>query len=228
MYTVIDVVKRANQRGGRMLSLVDLLIAETLDIEQAAWLVARLEQGSSFLVGANPGGAGKTTIMAALLGMLPDTPAIHLAAGDGRWRNAGAGDCIVAYEINDAAYEAYIWGDDLVALTRLGMRGCRIVSNLHADTLDEARYQIVTQCGADEGGFRAFDLFLPITITRFGARAPRVHEIWQADPRTWRRAQPHIAAETREAQIAAFLDECRKNEVRRVERLRGAWLAWRG
>ena len=38
-----------------MLSVVDLIEAETLDLAQAAWLVNRIRLGSSWLVGARPG-----------------------------------------------------------------------------------------------------------------------------------------------------------------------------
>jgi len=57
MDSVITVVNRSNQRGGRMLSVVDLIEAGTLTLGQAAWLVDRVRSGDSFLVGARPGGA---------------------------------------------------------------------------------------------------------------------------------------------------------------------------
>jgi hypothetical protein len=42
----------------------------------------------------------------------------------------------------------------------------RIAANLHADTLEEARKQIVEQNGVDEAGFRAFGMFLPVLLRR--------------------------------------------------------------
>ncbi len=65
-------IERCNQRGGRMLTVRDLLDAGTLDEEIAAYFLAAISGGRSFLVGANPGGAGKTTVMAALLNFIPD------------------------------------------------------------------------------------------------------------------------------------------------------------
>ena len=59
---VIELVNRSHQRGGRMLSVVDLVAADTLTMEQACWLLVRILDGSSWLVGANPGGAGKTAV----------------------------------------------------------------------------------------------------------------------------------------------------------------------
>jgi len=64
-------IDRCNQRGGRMLSVVDLIEAGTLTAELGAYCLAAVEQGASFMVGALPGGAGKTTVMGALLNFVP-------------------------------------------------------------------------------------------------------------------------------------------------------------
>jgi Flp pilus assembly CpaF family ATPase len=67
----LEEINRCNQRGGRMLSIRDLLDAGTLNEEMAAYLLAVISTGNSFLVGARPGGVGKTTVMAALLNFIP-------------------------------------------------------------------------------------------------------------------------------------------------------------
>ena len=64
-------INRCNQRGGRMLSVVDLIEAGTMTAELAAYCLAAIGQGASFMVGAMPGGAGKTTVMGALLNFVP-------------------------------------------------------------------------------------------------------------------------------------------------------------
>ena len=63
----VEEINRCNQRGGRMLSIVDLIDAGTVDKSIAAYFLAVISKGKSFLVGAKPGGAGKTTVMGALL-----------------------------------------------------------------------------------------------------------------------------------------------------------------
>ena len=68
-------IEQLNQRGGRTLSIVDLIGAGTIDTEMAASACRAMDNGASILTGARPGGAGKTTLMAALLGFLPpDVP----------------------------------------------------------------------------------------------------------------------------------------------------------
>ena len=42
-----------------MLSVFDLLAAKTLDLDLAAYLMARISTGSFFMVGSVPAGAGK-------------------------------------------------------------------------------------------------------------------------------------------------------------------------
>ena len=221
---VIAVVNRSNQRGGRMLSLVDLLEADTLTLGLAGFLVERIEAGASWLVGARPGGAGKTTVMGALLAMLPDGVPVHLSTSGGHWRAAEPGECIVGYELSPGFYDAYVWGEDVAALTRRGLAGCRIVSNLHADTVAEAREQIVDQCGATEAGFRSFSIFLPIAIgSGLGRNTRRITECWLATTSGWERWNGAVSK--RGTQICSFLEGCMDRGVRRIEDLRREWLA---
>jgi hypothetical protein len=219
-----------------MLSVVDLLEAGTLTTIQAAWLLLRVLQGSSWLVGAKPGGAGKTTVMSALLAMVPRASRIWLTnRGDG-WDRCGGGEYVVSYELSPGFYDAYIWGPDVVRLTRLGMKGCRIVSNLHADTLDEARTQVVGECGATEEGFRSFRLFIPLELTgsRY-TRTPTVSRIdyvregrwlsWHREDRRWP-GDPTGRASSRVDRIQEFLEQCRTGNLRLIEGVREAWLQW--
>lgn len=216
---VTEVVNRANQRGGRMLSVVDLIERETLSVEQSSWLLRRILNGSSFLVGATPGGAGKTALMGALLTMLPPKSDVFLTSGS-RWKKAPEGSCLVAYELNDAFYEAYIWGADVREFAGLGTRGRRLVSNLHADTVEEAREQIVNRCGADEEEFRAFSLFIPITVGGgFGRRSRVVERVFEAAPEGWREAEPKG-----DPAIAGFLQRLLDKGVREIEVVREEWV----
>jgi hypothetical protein len=238
MFTAIEVAKRSNQRGGRMLSVVDLLEAGTLCIPQAAWLLARILRGSSWVVGARPGGAGKTTVMSALLAMVPRDSRLWLTSKGSGWQNCRAGDTLVSYELCQGFYEAYIWGADVVRLTELGLTGCRIVSNLHADTLAQAREQVVGECGASEEGFQAFQMFIPLSLkgSRYSA-VPVVERIDYVRNGSWcqlrrEEAERAVTEETEQAvreelaAIADFLADCCRKKILLIEDLRGAWLDW--
>ncbi|MCX7045409.1 MAG: hypothetical protein NTX50_08005 [Candidatus Sumerlaeota bacterium] len=228
---VIEAANRSNQRGGRMLSVIDLLEAETLTLSQTAWLLARIEEGASWMVGAKPGGAGKTAVMSALLTMLPAGEKIRLTNPGTGWERAAPGECVVAYELSPGAYDAYIWGDDVRRLAHLAATGRRIVTNLHADTLEEARRQIVSECGAAPEDFAAFDIFIPISLRReAGAYSSRrrVEEIFYSESDSqWRALETQSDPPPREKSIANFLMDCRQSALRRIEQVRPAWLKWR-
>ena len=170
---VLRVVNRSNQRGGRMLSLIDLIEADTVTLPLAAWLTERVEAGDSFLVGALPGGAGKTAIMGALLVMVPGDEPVRVTSG-GRWRSAGAGETVVASEISPASYEAYIWGREVRTFVELGISGARLVANLHADTLEQALTQLSDDNGVPDEHLSAFDFFVPITMNGGLGRRARI------------------------------------------------------
>ena len=121
-------------------------------------------------------------------------------------------------------------------MTELGSAGCRIVSNLHADTLEQARRQIVYECGASERGFQAFQIFIPLSLKGdLADRAPRVEQIDYAEAGEWRRlvrdepglfrAGPSGFPE-RERRIAEFLQLCLTDGVLLIEEVRKRWLRW--
>ena len=72
-------IERCNQRDGRMLSIVDLIEADTVTRDLAAYSLAAIGSGASFMVGALPGGAGKTTVMGALLNFVPQVTPLTAA-----------------------------------------------------------------------------------------------------------------------------------------------------
>ena len=102
-------IERCNQRGARMLSVVDLIEAGTLTPELAAYALAAIWHGASFMIGALPGGAGKTTVMGALLNFVP--PDVELAVADGlpaltAGRAGQPKRCFICHEIGPAPYYA--------------------------------------------------------------------------------------------------------------------------
>ena len=130
-----------NQRGGRTLSIVDLIQAGTLSVEMAAVALRAMEQGASILTGAVPGGAGKTTLMASILNFLPpDVPLVTVdrsaVIADGMAREPQP-SCYLAHEIGSGHWYGYIWGRDVADFLALIDGPRRIASCLHADTLGQ-------------------------------------------------------------------------------------------
>lgn len=137
-----DEIERLNQRGGRTLSIVDLIHAGTIGVEMAAYAARAMVEGASILTGAQPGGAGKTTLMAAVLNFLPpDVPIITVdqpkVVADALARGADEPACCLVHEIGSGDWFGYLWGPPVADFISLVGGRRRIASCLHADTLDE-------------------------------------------------------------------------------------------
>ncbi len=223
MDPILTVVNRANQRGGRMLSVVDLVERGTLTLHLAAWLVARVRGGSSWLVGARPGGAGKTAVMCALLAMLPEGKRVRLTSPGTGWEAARPGECVVSYEIGAGHYDSYVWAEELRAFVALGAQGVRIVSNLHADTIEEARGQVVFGNSAPEEHFQSFDMFIPVTMSGGWMATKRVVEkVNYFEDGTWKETDGKPPLNDSEKETAAFLEDCLSKGLKTVEDVRTA------
>jgi len=135
-------IEMLNQRGGRTLSIVDLIRAGTINVEMAACALRAMESGASLLTGAVPGGAGKTTLMAAILNFLP--PGVPIATVDhpaviaeGLRQAASEPVCYLAHEFGSGRYYGYIWGRDVADFLSLAEGPRQVASCLHADTLEQ-------------------------------------------------------------------------------------------
>jgi len=172
-------IDRCNQRGGRMFSIVDLVEAGTLDKDLAAFLLWKAAAGASFVVGARPGGAGKTTVMGALIGLVP-LGVEALAATDEQVIDQGLSQsepkrCFICHEIGRGSWYAYLWGRAVRRLFELPRLGHIVATNLHADTLEEAHAQICRDCGAKEEDFGSSALYLFLRVRGARRRIGAVH-----------------------------------------------------
>jgi len=169
-----------------MLSVVDLIEAKTMKPELAAYALAAIGRGASFLVGASPGGAGKTTVMGALLNFVPCdielAPADSLAAIERARRAAAPRRCYICHEIGSGPYYAYLWGDELRAYFDLPRAGHMLAANLHADTFDEARGQICADNGVAEPALRRMNLMFFLSVRSAGwDYERRIETVWESD-----------------------------------------------
>jgi hypothetical protein len=156
-------IDRCNQRGGRMLSIRDLIDAGTVNREMSSYLIAAVGKGSSFLVGARPGGAGKTTVMAALLNFIPDIEIIPTE--NSRVIAEGLEDpdmkCYVAHEIGSGHWYAYIWGKDVSDFLDLNETHM-VAGNLHADDISD----VLGASGINEDNIAAIDVLIFLRMER--------------------------------------------------------------
>ena len=174
-----------------MLSIVDLVEAGTVTRELAAYCLAAIGGGASFLMGALPGGAGKTTVMGALLNFVP--AGVQLVPADGiesieRGMKVPPSSrrCFICHEIGSGPYYAYLWGEELRQYFRLAAAGHILATNLHADTYEQAREQICGTNGVPESTLRRMNLMFFLSVVRQGRGRRRIEEAWESDGR-----QPH-------------------------------------
>ena len=183
-------IETLNQRGGRTLGIVDLLQAETISVGMAAYAMRAMQSGASLLCGARPGGAGKTTLMASILNLLPpDVPIVTVdrprVIADGLRRAANQPLCYLAHEFGSGRYYGYIWGPDVADFLSLIEGPRRIASCLHADTLDELT-EIVCSPPLDVSRERLgrVDLILFMRVDMVaGSYRRRVATFYEADGR---------------------------------------------
>jgi len=180
-----DAINNLNQRGGRMLSLVDLLAAGTLSLDMAAEMAYVAAQGGSFLTAAGPGGVGKTTLMGAMLAFLP--PGVEIVALEGPETLDALGapspdrpQCLMVHEIGSGSYYGYLWGPAVARYFDLAaVPGRSLASNLHAETYEEAVAQLAYRpLGVSPQALAEVDC-LAFMTARGGKR--RVSAIWNTD-----------------------------------------------
>ena len=141
-------IEGLSQRG-RTLSIVDLINANTLNVDMAAHSLYAIANGASFLTAARPGNAGKTTLMACLLTFLPpgiqivttSSPSVITEAHRLMSGKKPEDFCLLAHEIGSGHWYGYLWGKYVGQLLNLMSDGCRVVSCIHADTLPEQGLQ---------------------------------------------------------------------------------------
>jgi hypothetical protein len=228
-----------------MLSLVDLIEARTVDLDLAAYLAAAMRGGASLLVGARPGGAGKTAVMCALLNFVPSETAI-VPVGEPAVLTRAARDtrhgetCYLAHEIGAGHYFAYVWGAQARAFFALAGQGHIVASNLHADTLSETYDQLCGENGVSRDDVERVTLKIYLRVDRVGRwdvrrRVSQVYEGGSGEDRLlWRGGENGAfarvgeservsrRAETTQAELLSALLE---QDTRRIADVRRALLS---
>jgi type IV secretory pathway ATPase VirB11/archaellum biosynthesis ATPase len=209
-----------------MLSIIDLIERKTLDIPRAAYLAWRIQDKASFITGAVPGGAGKTTVMGALLNLLPSETEIVPCENLSVIQEVGQREdpvCALAHEISHGFYYCYIWDETLRAFFSLSHKDHILATNLHADDLEQAHNQICVQNGVPQEDFNAVDLFIFLRISGgFMSRAITVSEILTFDEGKGSHTPvtPQLINEAPIKKWTTLFQELLDNNVRTIEEVR--------
>ncbi len=231
--TNMEEIRRTNQRGGRCLSIIDLIDAGTISTEAAGFCWTAIQAGSPFITGAVPGGAGKTTLMAALLGFLPPGEQIvtvkdHTVLQRIENNPPDSPVCLLAHEIGEGPWFAYIWGETAARFFSLNERNHRPVTCLHADTPEDTE-SILTTCGVSPEDIQSISLHL--YIRNFGSMR-RKHRVTRIDYRhgddmipiyTYDQATDELTATEKRNSLANLIEE---QEGLSAETARSRWEAY--
>ena len=122
----------------RDLSMVDLVVNETIPVAPAAMLWWALERGASLLTAGGPSGAGKSTLANACLSFLPEEARAYAVAGrdDPLQVPTDAGSTyLLISELSRHGRPYYISGPAARRAFALVRDGLRVVGTLHADSV---------------------------------------------------------------------------------------------
>jgi hypothetical protein len=167
-----------NQRGGRMLTAVDLLAAGTVDLRLMAYLMHSVRNGASVLTCAGPGGTGKTTLLGALLCFLPESALLQVVerSQPPSWYDRQSAQrhmtWFLCHELGSGPWYSYLWGAGAKSFLEMPMRNenCFCATTVHADDIDELRLNLQgPEIGISAEAFSHLDLVLFMRAVR----APR-------------------------------------------------------
>jgi hypothetical protein len=180
-------IEALNQRGGRTLSIVDLIQANTVSADAAGLMLYAVSNGASFFTAAVPGGAGKTTLMACMLGFLVPgtrivTTADRSALQDAAQSKTGSRVCYLAHEIGAGHWYGYLWGSDVASFLGLAGANRQVASCIHADTLDQFYSIMTAQLAVPAALLAKLDLIAFMSIERsLSGYRRRVATLYEAD-----------------------------------------------
>lgn len=122
-------------------TIIELVRNGTLSPEMAALLWAAVDERRSIVVVAIPRLAGKTTLMNALLALLPPGVPVHRLSGDeaemAQLKAAATGGYLVVGEFSQAPVPTYIWGAPVRRVFETLEAGYSLASALHSSGLEE-------------------------------------------------------------------------------------------
>ncbi|MGC8832654.1 MAG: hypothetical protein ACP5R4_01265 [Armatimonadota bacterium] len=179
-------IEALNQRGGRLLTFVDLIEAGTVSEELVAYFLCAVAGGASFITAAVPGNAGKTTVLACLLSLLPPqteiftiADAYHLYAA--QRDHSGKRICYLVHEISDGPFYSYLWGAHVDRFLALRGNKRQIAASMHSDSPEHMEQVLVRELGVNRDRFNSIELlvFLRMDRIQLGLRR-RVASVYEA------------------------------------------------
>ena len=148
-------------------SLLDLIEQGPFDLETAAWWMSHVTKGASWIVGSGPGGIGKSTTMRSFLSVVPGDRPFAIAMPGEIAALADQKRCTISLELSDHRPPGYLWDQDLRDFFDLSKAGHQLVGNVHADTVEETREQVVGACNVPEEQFNHINIIAFVWLENY-------------------------------------------------------------
>jgi hypothetical protein len=168
------------------MSIVEIMQSGTLPPRLAAAFWLGLERGASIILAAEPPGAGKTTIMTALLALAPPDMVAYFTRGWGEtFELPPPSDAYPTYimvnEMSDHL-PVYSWGPYVVRTFELLNDGYSLATTVHAETVEEVLEQLEVDNGVPRVHLANLTFVVPLVIGhRDGERLRRVRDVGLID-----------------------------------------------
>jgi hypothetical protein len=201
------------------LAITQIIEAGTLSSRCAALLGLAIERGASIIFAADPPGAGKTTILTALLAFGRPDASLYFTRGWGETfrlppPDETASTYMMINEISDHL-PVYSWGPYVQRAFELMGDGYTLLSTMHAETVDGVIEQLVEECDVPPDQVGRLSFVVPMFVgANGGRRVRRVTEIAALSPHgsayrattvaRWKRDADAFEVATSPEQLAAL------------------------
>ena len=169
------------------MSIVEIMQSGTLPPRLAAAFWLGLERGASIILAADPPGAGKTTIMTALLALAPPEMVAYFTRGWGETFDLPPpSDAYPTYimvnEMSDHL-PVYSWGPYVVRTFELLNEGYSLCTTVHAETIEGVLEQLEEDNGVPRAHLTNLTFIVPLAIGhRDGQSIRRVRDVGVIEP----------------------------------------------
>jgi len=159
------------------MSITEIIRAGTMPSRLAALMWVGIERGASIILAADPPGAGKTTVLTALLTFAsPETRAYFTQGWGETFELPPPSDRAPTYllvnEISDHL-PVYSWGPYVVRIFELMGEGYSLASTMHADTVEEVVGQLEQENGVPPEHIGRLTFIVPLLVAYEGGRTMR-------------------------------------------------------
>lgn len=159
------------------LSITQILEAGTMPPLLAAAFWLGLDRGASFCFAADPPGAGKTTVLTALLALAPPETAVYFTRGWGETFDLPPpSDTHATYllvnEMSDHL-PVYSWGPYVLRIFELLTEAYSLATTVHADTVEEVIAQLEHEVGVPRAHLAYLTFVVPLAVVRREGEALR-------------------------------------------------------